>query len=118
MRMVKQVVLELEQYIGTSFALNVVRCTGFDLFFMFPVTMSSKPVSWDRFVRYIAQGSDQTVRYGDPIVSASEANFIAQMAEEGRLEVMVLQGDDPLSASLGYPDEPELLELICSGRRG
>jgi len=61
--------------------------------------MSSKPVAWDRLVRYISQGVDKNVRYGDPIIAASEADTIAQMAEEGRLEVKVLQGDDPLSAT-------------------
>jgi hypothetical protein len=61
--------------------------------------MSPKPVKWDRFVRYVPQGADQTVRYGDPIVSVSQVDSIAQIATEGRLEVKVLQGDDPLSAT-------------------
>ncbi|KAI4907766.1 hypothetical protein J4E90_009173 [Alternaria incomplexa] len=61
--------------------------------------MSSEPVAWDRFVRYIAQGADQDIRYGDPIVSGSDVDLIAQIAEEGKLEVKMLHGNDPLSAT-------------------
>lgn len=61
--------------------------------------MSSKPVAWERFIRYIPQGQDQVVRYGDPIIRESEIDQIAQIAEEGRLEVKVLQGDHPLDAT-------------------
>ncbi|KAJ8117606.1 hypothetical protein OPT61_g1251 [Boeremia exigua] len=60
--------------------------------------MSSKLVSWERLVRYIPKGSNQTVRYGDPIVSDSDVDKIARLAEEGKLEVKVLEGDHPLSA--------------------
>lgn len=61
--------------------------------------MSSKLVSWDRFVRYVPQGQNQTIRYGDPIIKESEVDRIAQIAEEGGLEVKVLQGDHPLNAT-------------------
>lgn len=61
--------------------------------------MSSEPVAWDRFVRYIAQGTDQDIRYGDPIISGSDVDLIAQIAEEGKLEVKRLHGNDPLSAT-------------------
>lgn len=60
--------------------------------------MSSNKIAWERFVRYVPQGQDKTVHYGDPIVSASEVDSIAQLAEEGKLEVKVLRGDHPLDA--------------------
>ena len=61
--------------------------------------MSSQRVAWDRFVRYVPQGADQTIRYGDPIISSSQVNSIAQLAEEGNLEVKILEGNDPLGAT-------------------
>ncbi|OAL52690.1 hypothetical protein IQ07DRAFT_620236 [Pyrenochaeta sp. DS3sAY3a] len=61
--------------------------------------MSLKPVAWNRFVRYIPQGQSQTILYGDPIIEESEVDRIAQIAEEGRLKVKVLEGDHPLNAT-------------------
>ncbi|KAH6618823.1 hypothetical protein C7974DRAFT_427064 [Boeremia exigua] len=61
--------------------------------------MTSKPVAWERFVRYVPQGQDQAICFGDPIVAESEIDQIAQIAAEGRLEVKVLQGDHPLNAT-------------------
>jgi hypothetical protein len=60
--------------------------------------MSTKLVAWERFVRYVPQGQSQTIRYGDPIIAESEVDRIAEIAEEGNLQVKVLQGDHPLSA--------------------
>jgi hypothetical protein len=61
--------------------------------------MASKLVAWERFVRYVPQGQTRTVRYGDPIITESEVDRIAEIAAEGRLEVKVLQGDHPLNAT-------------------
>lgn len=61
--------------------------------------MSFKPVAWERFVRYVPQGRNQAVRYGEPIIKESEVDQIAQIAEEGKLEVKVLHGDHPLDAT-------------------
>ena len=61
--------------------------------------MASKLVAWERFVRYVPQGEAQTIRYGDPIVTGSEVDRVAEIAAEGRLEVRVLQGDHPLDAT-------------------
>jgi hypothetical protein len=60
--------------------------------------MAQKQVAWDRLVRYIPQGPEQIVRYGDPIMTGAEADLITQKAEEGSLEVKVLHGDNPLDA--------------------
>ncbi|OAL05584.1 hypothetical protein IQ06DRAFT_300701 [Phaeosphaeriaceae sp. SRC1lsM3a] len=61
--------------------------------------MSTKLVAWERFVRYVPQGLNQAVRYGDAIIEGSEVDHIAEIAEEGRLEVKVLKGDHPLNAT-------------------
>lgn len=52
--------------------------------------------SWDRFVRYISD-KDGKVRYGEPIVSDSKPD-IDQLAQDGKLEVKVLEGPNPLEA--------------------
>lgn len=59
--------------------------------------MSTKLVFWDRLVRYIPEG-DSTIRYGEPIVKEDQVDAIAQLAQDGKLEVTVLEGNDPLSA--------------------
>ena len=55
-------------------------------------------VAWDRLVRYVPEGSPSAVRYGEPIIEESQADCIAQLAEEAKLKVRVLQGDNPLNA--------------------
>ena len=57
---------------------------------MAPVT------SWDRLVRYIS-AKDGKIRYGEPIVSDSKPN-IDQLAQDGKLEVKVLEGPNIFQA--------------------
>lgn len=52
--------------------------------------------SWDRFVRYIS-AKDGKVRYGEPIVSDAKPD-IDQLAQDGKLEVKVLEGPNPIEA--------------------
>jgi len=59
--------------------------------------MSANLVSWTRLVRYIPEGNS-TVHYGEPIIKENEVDAIAQLAQDGNLEVIVLEGDDPMSA--------------------
>lgn len=58
--------------------------------------MSSRLVAWDRLVRYVPSGDSSTVRYGEPILEDSDATLIAQLADEGKLRVKVLEGAHPL----------------------
>lgn len=61
--------------------------------------MSSKLVSWDRLVRYVPDGSVD-VRYGDPILPEGSTGMdIAELASQGKLQVKVLEGADPFSAT-------------------
>jgi hypothetical protein len=60
--------------------------------------MSTNLIPWDRLVRYVPQGLDDTVRYGEPLLEESQNSLVAQMAKEGTLRVRVLEGDDVLSA--------------------
>ncbi|KAH7069575.1 hypothetical protein BKA63DRAFT_476372 [Paraphoma chrysanthemicola] len=60
--------------------------------------MSSKIVEWDRLVRYIPEGEGSHVRYGEPLIDEKDADNVAQLAEAGKLQVRVLEGDDALSA--------------------
>lgn len=60
-------------------------------------TSSMAPLtSWDRFVRYVS-AKDGKVRYGEPIVSDSKPD-IDQLALDGKLEVKVLEGPNPIEA--------------------
>lgn len=52
--------------------------------------------AWDRLVRYVS-AKDGKVRYGEPIVSDSKPD-IDQLAQDGKLEVTVLDGPNPLQA--------------------
>jgi len=61
--------------------------------------MSSKLIAWDRLVRYVS-ASDGTVKYGQPILDSPDAN-VAALAKEGKLEVHVAEGSDPLAARPG-----------------
>ena len=56
----------------------------------------SSLTSWDRFIRYVSE-KDGKVRYGEPIVSDSKAD-IDQLAQDGKLEVKVLEGPNPIEA--------------------
>lgn len=60
--------------------------------------MSSQLVAWDRLVRYIPTGDSATVRYGEPIVASSDSALVAQLADEGKLRVKVLEAAHPLDA--------------------
>lgn len=62
--------------------------------------MASKLVSWDRLVRYIPADGSADVRYGDPILpDGSTGSEIVEWAEQGKLQVKVLEGSDYLSAT-------------------
>ena len=52
--------------------------------------------AWDRLVRYVS-AKDGKVRYGEPIVSDSKPD-IDRLAQDGKLEVTVLEGANPLDA--------------------
>ena len=61
--------------------------------------MPSKSVSWNRFVRYVPEGSAD-VRYGDPILPEGSTGInISELASQGKLQVKVLKGADPFSAT-------------------
>jgi len=88
--------------------------------------MSPNLVAWNRFVRYAPKGAEDTIRYGDPIITDSEIDNISQLADEGSLKVKVLQGAHPLDAKptgevdtvskLLGPLEPENVPIIrCIG---
>jgi 2-keto-4-pentenoate hydratase/2-oxohepta-3-ene-1,7-dioic acid hydratase in catechol pathway len=57
---------------------------------------SANIVAWDRLVRYISS-TDGAVKYGQPILEDADAD-IAELAEQGKLNVHVLEGANPLEA--------------------
>ena len=59
--------------------------------------MAPVKLAWDRLVRYVSATDDQ-IRYGEPILEPAEVENVAQLATEGKLEVKVLDGADPISA--------------------
>lgn len=61
--------------------------------------MASKLIAWDRLVRYVS-ASDGTVKYGQPILDSPDVD-VAALAEEGKLEVLVAEGENPLAARPG-----------------
>lgn len=61
--------------------------------------MASKLIAWDRLVRYVS-ASDGTVKYGQPILDSPDVD-VAALAEEGKLEVLVAEGENPLAALPG-----------------
>jgi 2-keto-4-pentenoate hydratase/2-oxohepta-3-ene-1,7-dioic acid hydratase in catechol pathway len=61
--------------------------------------MASKLIAWDRLVRYVS-ASDGNVKYGQPILSSPDVD-VAALAKEGKLEVYVAEGDNPLAARPG-----------------
>jgi 2-keto-4-pentenoate hydratase/2-oxohepta-3-ene-1,7-dioic acid hydratase in catechol pathway len=61
--------------------------------------MATKLVAWDRLVRYVS-ASDGTVKYGQPILESPDVD-VAALAKEGKLEVHVAEGDNPLAARPG-----------------
>ncbi|KAI0593138.1 hypothetical protein F4775DRAFT_587050 [Biscogniauxia sp. FL1348] len=58
--------------------------------------MSPVKVTWDRLVRYVS-AQDNQIHYGEPIVQPTEVENIAQLARDGKLQVKVMDGADPLS---------------------
>ncbi len=58
--------------------------------------MAPIKVAWDRLVRYVS-AEDNQIRYGEPIVPPSEIENIAQLAKDGKLQVKVLEGTNPIS---------------------
>lgn len=63
----------------------------------FTTKMSSHITSWDRLVRYVS-AKDGKIRYGEPIVSGEKPD-IDQLAQDGKLEVTVLKGANPIDAT-------------------
>jgi 2-keto-4-pentenoate hydratase/2-oxohepta-3-ene-1,7-dioic acid hydratase in catechol pathway len=61
--------------------------------------MASELIAWDRLVRYVS-ASDGTVKYGQPILDSPDVD-VAALAEEGKLEVHVAEGENPLAARPG-----------------
>jgi 2-keto-4-pentenoate hydratase/2-oxohepta-3-ene-1,7-dioic acid hydratase in catechol pathway len=61
--------------------------------------MASKLIAWDRLVRYVS-ASDGSVKYGQPILDSPDAD-VAALAKEGKLEVHVAEGGNPLAAKPG-----------------
>jgi 2-keto-4-pentenoate hydratase/2-oxohepta-3-ene-1,7-dioic acid hydratase in catechol pathway len=61
--------------------------------------MASKLIAWDRLVRYVS-ASDGTVKYGQPILDSPDVD-VAALAGEGKLEVHVAEGENPLAARPG-----------------
>ena len=79
--------------------LNIILSPSIIQFFTNYHTMASRLVSWDRLVRYIPEGSSD-VRYGDPIIpEGSTVLDIGDLANQGKLQVKVLEGADVFSAS-------------------
>lgn len=69
----------------------------------------SKTVAWDRLVRYQPVNCTE-VRYGQPIIQASQVDQIARLADEGNLEVEIFQGSSPIEATpTGKRDKVERL---------
>lgn len=58
--------------------------------------MSSLVVPWDRLIRFVS-ASDGSIKYGEPLISDSDADNISVLASEGVLEARVLAGCDPLA---------------------
>lgn len=61
--------------------------------------------SWIRLVRYQAS-ADAPVRYGEPLLSETQADDIAYLAETGQLQVKVCDGSDPFT-NLRVTDQVE-----------
>jgi hypothetical protein len=53
-------------------------------------------VHWDGFVRYVS--ADGQVRFGEPKIENTATDDIIDLAQAGKLNVEVLQGDGPLTA--------------------
>ena len=58
--------------------------------------MAPVKVAWDRLVRYVSS-EDNKIHYGEPIVQSEDIENIAQLATDGKLEVTVLEGTDPIT---------------------
>lgn len=59
--------------------------------------MMSRLVAWDRLVRYRRHGNDE-ICFGQPILPPDKADETDQLAEDGKLEVEVLEGSSPFDA--------------------
>ncbi|KAH7095476.1 hypothetical protein FB567DRAFT_601391 [Paraphoma chrysanthemicola] len=59
--------------------------------------MAPVQVAWDRLVRYVS-ATDNQIRYGEPILDPTEVENVAQLATEGKLQVKILEGTEPISA--------------------
>lgn len=56
-------------------------------------------VSWDRLVRYVPEGEDSQVRFGEPILQQGRDDDVGELARKGKLIVKVLTGDDVFQAT-------------------
>lgn len=77
--------------------------------------MAFKLVAWDRLVRYVS-ASDGTVKYGQPILESPDVD-VAALAKEGKLEVHVAEGDNPLAARPGLQKD-QVKSLLGPFRAG
>ena len=79
-----------------------------------PARTMASLTSWDRLVRYIS-AKDGKIRYGEPIVSDAKPD-IDQLAQDGKLEVKILEGPTPLQATAtGEQDQvKQLLSPLTS----
>ena len=58
---------------------------------------------WSRLVRYV--NSEGLVRYGEPILEDGQENSVHELANSGRLEVRICEGNRALDASAGSKSE-------------
>ena len=58
--------------------------------------MAPVKVDWDRLVRYVSE-EDNKIRYGEPQVEASQVEHIAELAKDGKLQVKVMEGSEPMT---------------------
>lgn len=63
----------------------------------FNMSTSSASTTWDRLIRYHPIGSSKKVRWGDPILKDGQYD-ISKLAEQGQLQVNVLEGPSFLDA--------------------
>lgn len=83
--------------LGWGLSLSIINKNSSPSYF-FPTNRPIMAVTWDRLVRYVAEG-DGTVRYGEPIIDVDQD--IGGLAAAERLRVKVLEGSDIFSVQAG-----------------
>ena len=58
--------------------------------------MGHVKLAWDRLVRYVS-AEDNQIHHGEPIMEDNDVDKVAELAADGKLEVVVLKGDDPVT---------------------